>query len=329
MKKIVIAILVVIIIVVAYLAINSNQNIDKVLAQFETYETDGYYDNKNNQEVAGYIVSNKTEDGYRYGYVNYRGKILLEAEYNRIYRVMDIENKDKVYLIAAKNGRYGASLNGKDIINYEYQFIEYNNKIEGFILQKSENYGVANISGKIIIPVENELVEVKGRHIYVSNEEIGKVYDKNGKEEQIDFNTSFNSIENEKYFIKIVEKDEQYLYGIADQEENDLIEPQYTYIEYLFDDYFIASDEKGKEGIIDSNNNTKLEFRFNLVQEIQNTKLIRTLNSDTNETEIYSKNFQNICTIKNANIEKEGTIIKVYNETEEKYFDENGIEIEK
>jgi len=33
--------------------------------------------------------------------------------------------------------------------------------------------------------------------------------------------------------------------------------------------------------------------------------------------------------MKNANIEKEGNIIKVYNETEEKYFDKNGIEINK
>ena len=53
------------------------------------------------------------------------------------------------------------------------------------------------------------------------------------------------------------------------------------------------------------------------------------LNNETEETEIYSQNFEKICTMKNANIEKEGNIIKVYNETEEKYFDKNGIEINK
>lgn len=329
MKKIVIAILVVIIIVGVYFALNSSSNIDEVLAQFESYETDGYYDNKNNEEAAGYIVSNKTEEGYRYGYVNYKGKILLDADYNHVYRVLDIENKDKVYVIAAKNGRYGVSLNGKVIINYEYQFIDYYSKIEGFVLQKSENYGVANIKGEIIIPVKNESVEIKGAHIYVANGEEGKVYDKAGNEEQIDFNTSFNETSNEKYLIKITEENGNYFYGIVDSEEKELVKSEYIYIEYLFGDYFIACDQKGKEGIIDSNNNTKLEFNYNLVQKIQNTSLIRTLDSQTNETEIYSQNLKKICTMKNANIEIEGTITKIYNETETKYFDENGIEINK
>lgn len=327
MKKLVIAILVVIIIIGLYFALNSNKNIEKVLEKFEEYESDEY--NNNNKEASGYIVSNKTEDGYRYGYVNYKGKILLDAEYNQIYRVMDIENKDKIYLIAAKNGRYGVSLNGKNIINYEYQFIEYNSIIDGFILQKSDKYGVANIGGKIIIPVKNELVQVKGKYIYVSNEEENKVYNKKGKEEQIDFNTSFNPTENDKYFIKVVEQNEQYFYGIVDKEEKELIEANYTYIEYLFDDYFIASIENNKEGIINKNNVTKLEFKYTLVQKIQNTNLIRTLNSETNETEIYSQNFERICKMKNANIEKEGTTIKIYNEIETKYFDEKGIEINK
>ena len=61
MKKIIIIILVVILIIGIYLLKSANKNIDKVLAQFETYEVDGYYDNKNNIESAGYIVSNKTE----------------------------------------------------------------------------------------------------------------------------------------------------------------------------------------------------------------------------------------------------------------------------
>ena len=328
MKKTIIAIIVVIILIMGiYLATNANKNIDKVLAQFETYETDGYYDNKNDIEAAGYIVSNKTEEGYRYGYVNYKGKILLDAEYNHIYRILDIEDKDKVYIIAAKNGRYGVSLNGRTIISYEYQFIDYYSKIEGFVLQKSENYGVANISGEIIIPVKNEAVEVKGEYIYVSNKEENKVYDKNGKETQIDFDTSINATENENYFIKIVEKDEQYFYGVVDKDGNELIKTNYTYIEYLFEDYFIAANSDNKEGIIDAANNIKLQFDYTLVQKIQNTNLIRTLNGST--TEIYSQNFEKLCTMKNANIETEGTTIKVYNGTETKYFNENGIEINK
>ncbi len=330
MKKLVIAILIAIIIIIGiFIIANSNRNISKVLAQFETYESDGYYDNKNNEEAAGYIVSNKTQNGYQYGYVNYKGKILLDVEYDQIYRVMDIEDKNKIYLIAEKNGRYGVNLNGKDIIKYEYQFIEYNNKIEGFILQRTDNYGVANINGKIIIPVENESVEVKGQYIYVSSNQEDKVFDKNGNIKDIDFNTSINPTENENYFIKVTETDEQYFYGVVDKEEKELIKTQYTYIEYLFDNFFIVCDENNKEGIIDTNNNIKLEFNYSLIQKIQDTNLIMTINNETSQTEIYSENFEKICTMKNANIENDGNTIKIYNEVEIKYFDKNGTEINK
>lgn len=331
MKKILIPILVIIILIVTIYLIIANQpkDINKVLSQFETYESDGYYDNQNNTQSSGYIVSNKTEDGYKYGYVNYKGQILLKAEYNRVYRVVDIENKDKVYVIAEKDGRYGVTLNGKQIIKYEYQFIDYYSKIGVFLLQKSDSYGVANIKGKIIIPVENESIEVKGNHIYLSNNGIGKVYDKNGKEEQIDFNTSYNGTSNEKYLIQVKEEEGNYLYGITDNKEKQLVNAEYTYIEYLFGDYFAACNQEEKEGIIDQNNNIKLEFKYNLVQKIQGTNLIRTLNNETNETEIYSQNLEKICTMKNANIEKDENTIKIYNQTETKFFDENGIEINK
>lgn len=328
MKKIIVAIIIVILITIGIVFIKkSNKNIDEVLAQFEKHEIDGYY--YNDEAWAGYVVSNRTEDGYRYGYVNYKGDVLLEAEFNEIYRVMDIKDKDNVYIIASKNGRYGVSRNGKTMINYEYQYIDYNNRVEGFLLQKSENYGVANIKGKVIIPVENELVEVKGTHIYVSNGETENVYDKDGKKAKIDFNTSFDYTENENYAIKILEKDEEYFYGVVDKNGKELIKPDYVYIEYLFDDYFIVSNKNNRDGILDASGNEILGFNFNIVQKIQNTNLIRTLNNETEETEIYSQNFEKICTMKNANIEKEGNIIKVYNETEEKYFDVNGIEINK
>lgn len=328
MKKIIIAISIVIIVIIGIALIKkTKKNVGEVLSQFENHETDGYY--YNDEAWAGYIVSNKTKEGYRYGYVNYKGEILLDVEYNQIYRVMDIQDKSKIYLIAAKNGRYGVSVNGKTIIKYEYQYIDYNNRIEGFILQKTANYGVANIKGKVIIPVENEQVEVKGAHIYVSNGEEENVYDKNGKKAQIDFNTSFEQTDNENYVIEILEKDEEYFYGVVDKEGKQLIKPEYIYIEYLFDDYFIASNNENKDGILDKNGNAKLEFKFNIIQRIQNTNLIRTLNNETGETEIYSQNFEKICTMKNANIEKEGNTIKIYNDVEEKYLDLNGTEINK
>lgn len=330
MKKLMVVVLIIIAIIIGiYFITSQNVKMDKILSKYETYESDGYYDGETGEEAAGYIVCNTTEEGYRYGYVNYKGKVLLDVQYNQIYRVMDIEDKNKVYLIAMKNGRYGVSVNGKEIVKYEYQFIEYNNKIGAFILQKSNKYGVANINGKIIIPVENEGVEVKGKYIYVSRNSENKVYDKNGNEKNIEFNTSINPTENKKYYIKIVENGEQYLYGVVDEEERELIETKYTYIEYLFENYFVVCDENNKEGIINTDNVIKIEFNYDLIQKIQNTNLIMILNNQTNQTEIYSQKFEKLCTMQNANVENDGSTIKVYNETETKYFNENGIEINK
>lgn len=333
MKKvaIIVSIIVIIALIGIYFIIKSNQNIETLLKQFNNVQSDGFYDEKTNTEASGYIVSNKTTEGYRYGYVNYKGKLLLKAEYNQLYRVMDIENKDEVYIIAAKNGRYGVSLNGKTIINYEYQFIEYDGKTEKFILQKSSKYGVATLEGKIIIPVENNNVEAKGMYLYVMKQDENKVYDKNGQIKEIDFNTTITPTENEQYYLKILEENENYLYGVVDKEENELIPATYSYIEYAFADYFIVCNEKYLQGIVNQKNEIKLEQKYNLVQKIQDTNIIMVLDTQNSRTELYSVHLEKMCEVEEATVEvqNEGgkNSIKIYNKKEARYFDSNGIEI--
>ena len=335
MKKvaIIVSIIIVSALVAIYFAVKSNQNIETLLKQFNNVQSDGFYDAKTNAEAAGYIVSNKTTEGYRYGYVNYKGKLLLKPEYNQLYRVMDIENKDKVYIIAAKNGRYGVSLNGKTIINYEYQFIEYDGATEKFILQKSSNYGVAKIDGEILIPVENSNVEAKGIYLYVTKQDENKVYDKNGQRKEIDFNTTITPTDNEEYYIKIVEEDENYLYGVVNKEEKEIIPVIYGYIEYIFEDYFIVCNENYLQGVANTNNDMKIDLKYNLVQKIQDTNIIMALDTENNKTELYSKQLEKICEIEEATVEVQSenneNIIKIYNNKETKYFDANGRKINK
>ena len=335
MKKVAIiaSIILVIALIGIYFAVKSNQNIDTLLKQFNNVQSDGFYDAKTNIEASGYIVSNKTTEGYRYGYVNYKGKLLLKAEYNQLYRVMDIENKDKIYIIAARNGRYGVSLNGKTIINYEYQFIEYDKATEKFILQKSGKYGAATLDGEVIIPVENNNIEAKGIYLYVTKNDENKVYNKNGQIKELDFNTMITPTENEDYYIKVIEENDTYLYGVINKEEKEIIPTIYTYVEYLNEDYFIVCNEKYSQGIVNQNNENKLEQKYNVVQKIQGTNMIMALDTENNKTELYSMNLQKICEIEEATVEvqNEGgkNIIKIYNKREARYFDSNGIEINK
>lgn len=335
MKKvaIIVSIILVIALIAIYFLLKTNQDIETLLKQFNNVQSDGFYDQKTNTEAAGYIVSNKTTEGYRYGYVSYKGKLLLKPEYNQLYRVMDIKNKDDIYIIAAKNGRYGVSLNGKTIINYEYQFIEYDGVTEKFILQKSSKYGIAKKNGEILIPVENDIVEAKGIYLYVTKQEENKVYDKNGKIKEVNFNTTITPTDNAEYYIKIVEENENYLYGVVDKEENEIIPVIYSYIEYVFADYFIVCNENYLQGIVDTNNEIKLELKYNQVQKIQDTNIIMSLDTKDDITELYTLQLEKICELKDATLEvqreNEENIIKIYNEEETKYYNSNGIEIEK
>ena len=58
--------------------------------KYNKISVDGYYTSENNYKFAGYIISNTTEEGYRYGYIKYDGKLLLEPEYNQLSRVIGI-----------------------------------------------------------------------------------------------------------------------------------------------------------------------------------------------------------------------------------------------
>lgn len=319
MKKIIVIIAIIVIIIgIIFLIKLQNKDIEEVLSKYETVENDGY------EENGGYIVSKRTDEGYRYGYVNYKGKLILDLEYNMIYRIPHLGTKDRVYLIVSKDGRYGINLNNKKIINYEYQYIDYNSNNETFVLNKNNKYGVKNLKGETIINIEKDYIESKGLYIYITDKERNYVCDSNGNEVEVNFNDIINKTENDQYYIKTTYKDEDYKYQISDVYGKPIVEQEYSYLQYAFDDYFIAGNEDGQQGLINEKGEIQIEFNYTLVQKIRNTNIIRTLNIETNETEVYSAQLEKICSMKNATIEnKEGEII-VYNKDEEIKLDLNG-----
>ena len=54
--------------------------------KYDRIASDGYYNNDTKYIKSGFIVSNTTENGYRYGYINYSGEKTLDVEYNDIIR---------------------------------------------------------------------------------------------------------------------------------------------------------------------------------------------------------------------------------------------------
>ena len=294
--------------------------------EYDNIIVDGYYTDDNGYKNAGYIVSVKTQDGYRYGYVNKNGEKVLNTEYNELLRVPNIDNYENAYLICAKNGQFGIYINENNILKNEYQSITFNENNKVFIVEKSKKFGAVDIHGKEIIPIKYNQIDVTGIYLYAKNEQGTVVYDRYGKEANINSNISILDTDNENYKIKI-NNENGTKYGVINKEGKILINEKYNYISYLFDNYFIVSVDNGKLGVVDDKDNIKIDIKYDSLQKINENKLIQTSITQNKNTQIYSKDFKLICEMKNAIIDKQNDFIKVYNESETKFISKDGKEI--
>lgn len=306
-----------------YGVININ-GVTLVEIEYDQVSSDEYYED-GNYAKSGFIVSNTTEEGYRYGYINYKGKKILDVEYNEIIRV---DNSEEEILIVSENGQYGLYKNNKEIIEPQYQSIIYEDD-NILIVQKNQNYGVMNLDGDIIIDIKYSSVEKNGIYIYAKNSEENAVYDVTGNKIDISFNKTVYEVDNTDYRIVTVLNNEKIYYGIENSNGTTLVNTLYSYIEYLFEDYFIAKNEDGQLGVINANGKEMINLEYELVQKIKDKNILQILDTDSNETRLYSSDLVNICTMEDATIENKTNYIRIYNENEERYFDVDGIELEK
>lgn len=297
-----------------------------VKTNYDKIETDKYYDEENAYKNAGYIVSKTTEEGYRYGYINLNGKELIETKYNDLYRITEKNSKD-IYIICAENGKYGLIINNKKVIENEYQSLVYSESNDTIIALKGKKYGVLSTDGKIIIPFEYKQIDVTGDYIYATTTDDNiKVFDSNGKETEMQGNMAIINVDNTDYKIYINTQNDITTYSIY-KNEKEVTKNRYTYITYLYDNYFIACNTNGKLGIIDSSDKTKIEFIYNSIQIIENTNMIQAVNNNTKMTEIYSSEMKKICELENATLENNRDYIKVYNNEQIKYIGKDEKEI--
>ena len=294
-----------------------------VKTNYDSITTDGYYTENDKYLKAGFIISNTTDEGYRYGYVDYKGKLILDVQYNEITRITDLED---LYLIAANNGKYGLYKNSKNIIPTDYQLISYDD-VGLVVLQKNKKYGMADLKGNIKINIEYTNIESKGIYVYASNENKNAVFDKDGNQKDINFNKNVYETENENYRITTLVNNNVIYYGIEDKNETSLVNEGYSYLEYAYNDYFIAKNSEGKLGVINANGKVLIDFKYNLIQKIKGKNMIQVLDDKT--TYIYSNNLEVICKIKKANIDNEDNFIKLYNDKEEIYLNNDGQKISK
>ena len=295
----------------------NNKGNDLVEPQYDQITVDNYTTEEDGYKRAGYIVSNTTEDGYRYGYVDIDGNVLLEPQYTEVSRITNMKDNENIYLIVAQNGQYGMVKNQDQIIENEYQSISYNSANNTLTLEKTKKYGVATLEGKIIIPVEFAQIDSTGKYIYATNVDGNiDVYQEDGNPVQIDGNVYILETQNENYQIKI-DNTEGTIYSILDKEGKQITTQNYAYINYLYDNYFIVSITGGKVGVINDKEEPVIEIQYDSIEKVEGTDYIITRLSENNSTQLYDKNFKELC---------EMTNVKVYNDTETRYFDLEGNE---
>ena len=113
-------------------------------------------------------------------------------------------------------------------------------------------------------------------------------------------------------------------YGVIGNNNKQIIKPEYLYIEYAFDNYFIVCGQNGKLGVLDSNENVMIELKYDLVQKVQGKDMIQTLLSETNTTELYSNKMKKIAEMENAILENKEDHIKLSSNIDIKYYNKQG-----
>lgn len=308
-----------------YGVINNKGN-ELVKAEYDQIAVDNYTTEDAGYKNAGYIVSNTTENGYRYGYIDVNGNVILTPEYNEISRIVDIKDNTNVYLITAQNGQYGMFKNNEQVIKNEYQSIAYNSENGTLTLEKTKRFGVATIDGNIIIPIEFTQIDSTGMYIYATDVDGNiQVYQKDGTKVEVDNTVYILETENENYKIKI-DNAQGSAYSILDKDGNQLTTANYAYIDYLYDNYFIVSVTGGKVGVINDKEEPIIEIKYDSIEKLEGTNYIVTRLSENNSAQIYDRNLKQLCDMSNAIIDTENDYVKIYNDTETKYFDLEGNE---
>ena len=256
---------------------------------FDSIESDEFYTEEDEYRKSGYIVCKITSDGYRYGYYDYEYNKVLEINYNQISRILDVKNKNNIYLIASLNGQFGVFINNTKVIDTQYQSINYDSELEVFIVERTGKYGAFNENGTEIIKPEFNSLIVQGVFLYAQNDTEQKVYNKNGKEENIPFTTIIESTETSQYYIKI---------------------------------------ENNKYGIINDKNELIINCEYDLIQQISGTNAFQGVKNDTDTTTIFNKNLEKVLEMVHATTEVSDGKIRIYNDSEEVDFDFDGNKIQ-
>ena len=306
-----------------YVGIININGVEVIKPEYYSITVDKYYDVDTKYQKTGFIVCKVEENGYRYGYINYKGDKVLDTEYTQLERVSEIEDNDNIYLIAYKDGQAGLLRNRKVILNHEYENIIYNAYNNVFVIQRNGRQGVADNDGNIKIEPQYTNITFGGIYINATtenNDEI--VLDLNGTEVNDGYISKTPTSDGNHFIVY----GEDGIYKIIDNNGNVVIDRNYTNIEEIGNNYYIVATDRNN-GIIDLSGKSLVDLKYNSIVELDNTELLQANISETSTVSLINKSMQIVVTMDDANIDVKDNYIRLYSETENRYFDYSGNEL--
>ena len=287
---------------------------------YDDITSDGYYNEENKYQNAGFILRIKTDDGYKYGYAKNNGKTLLDTIYSEINRITEIENSKDSYFITSINGKYGLVKNSNEVIENDFRSINFDRTNNLLIVQKNSSYGVYDLEGNCIIPIDYDEIIVGGEYINAFKGENTVIFDKEGNNIQTE-NTSKEKVSDE-YSI-IIDKDNNY--NILDRNDKVLLKDKYSYLEYFRDDLFIATNNS-KTGLIKSNGQIVVPLQYNTIQNVEGADCLQATLMDTNKTLVINSQGKVQEGLENSSFIKQDSYVKILSSTDVKYYTLEGNE---
>lgn len=257
---------------------------EKILKVFSNLEAIENYDNVETWYEANVL---KYKDDEKYGLIDYKGNVVVKAEYDNIYALPGVHNN----IIVEKEGKKGLvnSKLKKLVIEEAYTSIELlsENYSEGYIVSNGEKYGIINSDGKVILECNyDKILKFVGNKQYEIFNGIDNIIINNKGEEVLNIGAKTAiSVNNDNYIFMYENK-----YGISNSSNEIIVNPEYEYLKYAFGSYYIIS-KNGKFGIISDDGQIKLELNYLDISYIADANIIK-LEKENNKTDLMDGNFE-------------------------------------
>ena len=291
-----------------------------IKCKYDTVESDEYFEEGVNYDKAGFIVGDKFGDTYKYGFIDSKGTQILKNKYSQIERITNKKQNDDIYLVAFDGDKAGLFVNNKNVIKNKYEDIAYDETNNCLVLQEDSKQGISDLEGNVKIDIKYDNIFISGK--YINAQKDGEVDIYNYPSCQIEHYENvvgLNQTNNDRYTIAIMNNDK---YKLLDNENNQLKDAEFDYLEYVYGNYYIASNSQ-KYGVVDMDGNEVIELKYDFIQQIPDTKLLQAMFINEYITDIIAGD-KVVSSMKNCDILVKDDYVVQQSNDENKYIGYDG-----